>query len=213
MLPMDVSIKDLCVATPAGRVLLKIPQLKIPAGESCLLRGKSGMGKSTLLQYIGALSPIRQGHIQVGTIALESLTAKTGTKFRRDHVSFLFQRLNLIEHLTVYENLSLAVPFPVERGEAEGLLQKLNLLDRMNHQVAGLSLGECQRIAMTRTLLSPAQIILADEPTSSLDAENTEAIFGILKDQKKRRTVICVSHDDRITQFFDHTYDLKAWVV
>ncbi len=210
---MDVLIEKLCVAIPSGRVLLKIPELKIASGESCLFRGKSGIGKSTLLQYIGTLSPIHSGHIRAGMLAFESLTTQGAVRFRREQVAFLFQRLNLVEHLTVWENLSLAVPFSVQRKDAEGMLEKLKLVDRIDDRVAGLSLGECQRIAMARMLLSPAQLFLADEPTSSLDAENTQTIFEILKRQKGKRTLICVSHDDRITDFFDRVYDLKEWAV
>lgn len=208
---MQIQITDLEVRTPAGKRLLKIPRLEIKSGESCLFRGRSGIGKSTLLQLIGALSPLTSGNIQVGDTSLRGLSANEGARFRRDHVAFMFQRLNLIEHLTLTENLLLATPFTVAPAQITSILEKLSLIDRAHERVSVLSLGESQRVALARMLVSPARVFLADEPTSSLDFANTDKILEILAKEKGRRTIVCVSHDDRMTKFFDKVYELEEW--
>lgn len=179
---------------------VRIRDLTIKAGEKVLIEGPSGCGKTSLLHVLGLLKPAMQGTIHYN----DQIASEPIDQFRRQHFGFIFQRLSLIEHLTVEENILLD---EVDRIHPE-ILEKLELSNRARDQVAPLSLGEQQRVAIARALHKHPQILFADEPTSSLDRPFAETI-GKAISELKNSTVLAVSHDERILKYFDRVLTWK----
>jgi len=185
------------------------------AGRFTFVVGPSGCGKTTLLALIGALDTPTSGRIVVAGRALDRLTRLQRDTYRRCDVGFVFQNFNLLSNLTALENV--LVPFfPVgvgasRRREAEELLRRIGLGDRMSHRPAELSGGEQQRVAVARAVLKRPKLILADEPTGELDSENGAALFDLLRTlaSEQGTTVIVVTHDHSYLQPGDRVLTLR----
>ena len=184
-------------------------------GRFTFVVGPSGCGKTTLLALIGALDTPTSGRIVVAGRPLDQLTRSERDAYRRCDVGFVFQNFNLLSNLTALENV--LVPFyPVgvsaARGrEAEELLQRIGLGERMHHRPAELSGGEQQRVAVVRAVLKRPKLILADEPTGELDSENGAALFDLLRSLASEygTTVIVVTHDQSYLQSGDRVLMLR----
>jgi ABC-type lipoprotein export system ATPase subunit len=164
-----------------------------------LLRGASGTGKSSLLHLIAGLMAPTKGSVFVGDQNLAELSDSNRASFRRKSVGLIFQKLNLISHLTVAENVSLA------GGDADAVataLKSVGLSEMTNVKAALLSGGEQQRVAVARVLAQAPDVILADEPTSSLDDVNAQFVIEALKKAAKGKSLLVVSHDDRLQDQF-----------
>lgn len=193
----------------------KIPVLKgvdldVACGEVLLLVGPSGSGKTTLLSVIAGILDIDEGEITILGETLRNYTPAEKTRFRRDHLGFIFQQYNLLPALTAAENA--AVPLFVRgmnKGEAiekaEDVLRNLGMGERLASIPANLSGGEQQRVAIARALVGEPELLLCDEPTASLDGETGHRIVAQLRDigKKSDRAVIIVTHDSRIFEFGD----------
>jgi len=200
---MEIEFTDVEVAN-----LFKIPLFKIRSGEKLLIQGPSGRGKTTLLHLIGGLLQPDLGQITVGGKNLRSLSDTELSQWRRQDIGFVFQKLNLIEHLTTLENLKLSSI--KEDEELLSLLKKVRLEDKASQWAGKLSLGEQQRLAVTRVLAQDPRLILADEPTSSLDEANAQNVIDLLLlASKGPKTLVVVSHDKRLHSFFDRVVDLE----
>ncbi len=206
---MDISISDIQVPIQ-NRVepLFEIKSLHIPFKEKILIKGHSGSGKSTLLHLIAGLFSLKSGSVTIGSTSLENLTDEERARFRREHIAVVFQKLNLIDHLTVLENIMLTMP---NRQLAQDCLSAVRLTDRMNDPVSVLSLGEQQRVAVGRVLASSSEIVLADEPTSSLDEKNADDVIKLLLKACKDKTLIVVSHDHRIEKYFSKKINFEEF--
>lgn len=181
------------------RVLFREANLTIKDGDFVIFTGPSGCGKTTLLNMIGALEPIDSGKIFVDGVDISQ--RKNQQAFFGEKVGFLFQNFALIEDKTVKANLEMIRPKNRSDVTIEEALQQVGLSDKLDHKVYTLSGGEQQRIALARLMIKKCDIILADEPTGSLDAENAATVMGILKDlNKANKTVILVTHDEKIKQ-------------
>lgn len=209
-----VEIKDLRKSFDKGKVTaLNGIDLEIKKGEFVSITGPSGSGKSTLLNMIGALDRADEGFINV---AGYDLTLKNDlSEFRSREIGFIFQLHNLIPNLSVLENVEIPLfernlSGKEMRERALKLLEYMGLSDKVNRKPTELSGGERQRVAIARALANEPSIILADEPTGSLDSKNGQLILEHLKElhEKEKVTLIMVTHDMNVASLANRTIEV-----
>jgi lipoprotein-releasing system ATP-binding protein len=191
--------------------------MEIEGGATIAITGPSGSGKSTLLNLMGALDRPTTGRILFGETGLHEMDAAGSAEFRNKHIGFVFQDHHLLPQLTVLENILLpAIPAGTGRSSgirkrADELLEKVGLSHRRNHLPAQLSGGECQRTAVARALINSPQIILADEPTGSLDSDNADRIVDLLLELNgdQSTTLIMVTHAEKPAGRMQVTYRIR----
>lgn len=188
--------------------LFKLRQLQIANGEKVLIQGPSGLGKTTLLHLIGGILRPASGEVRVNGVHLYDMTDGELSRFRREKIGIVYQKLNLIEHLSVRENLEL-LRKSSNANDASAILSELGLGGIADRWASVLSLGEQQRVAVGRVLLQKPELILADEPTSSLDRPNADKVMSLLRQASEGKTLIAVSHDERVEKYFDRVLSLK----
>lgn len=173
--------------------------LTVESGEFVIISGASGKGKTTLLNIIGLLEPYDKGTVFVDGISLSEAKPKTQRDYWMKKIGFLFQNFALIESKTVLQNLEIVKKDARTDYTIEEALECVGLLSKKNNKVYTLSGGEQQRLALARLFLKKCDIILADEPTGSLDRKNADMVLNLLLELNKRgKTVIIVTHDERI---------------
>ena len=188
------------------------------------LRGPSGSGKSTLLNVLGAVIVPNEGEVRVLDQDLGCMNQSRRDRFRADHIGFIFQQFNLIPYLSVLQNVCLGVRFSHRRSlkatsegrtvetEALRLLIALGIDGDTLHRrrVTDLSVGQQQRVAAARALLGRPELVIADEPTSSLDMDNRKAFIELLENEctQSKATLVFVSHDSTLGDGFDRVLDL-----
>jgi putative ABC transport system ATP-binding protein len=175
--------------------------LTIEPNEWIAVMGPSGSGKSTLLNIIGGLDSPTQGKAIVAGEDIAKLSAKQLATFRREKIGFVFQQFYLVPYLTALENVMLAQYFHsmTDEQEAVAALQRVGLENRLQHLPSELSGGEQQRVCMARALINHPQLILADEPTGNLDAENERLVLELLAElHRDGHTIIIVTHAPHI---------------
>ncbi len=189
------------------RVVLNSVRLAVNRGEFVALLGSSGSGKTTLLNLIGGIDTPDSGSIVIDGNELTRLSDSARTRFRRRHVGMVFQLFNLIPTLTVWENVLL--PAELEgtvdsalRDHAAALLERVGLSDRHDTFPDRLSGGEQQRVALARALAHEPLVVLADEPTGNLDAENSQRVLALLLELTREagRTLLMATHDHEIAR-------------
>ena len=202
-----IVLQGVCRAHGAAEILRDV-SFTVEPGELVALTGPSGSGKTTLLQLIGSLDKPTSGAIFVDDIAVHAL--RRPAHFRRDMVGFVFQLHQLLPALTVQENVELTmVAARVGRHErharAQGLLDEVGLGDRSHARPSDLSGGERQRVAIARALAGQPRVILADEPTGSLDSVASAKIWALLLDVRERHesTILIASHDPSLMEHAD----------
>ncbi|OPY25204.1 MAG: putative ABC transporter ATP-binding protein [Methanobacterium sp. PtaU1.Bin242] len=209
-----VEIKDLRKSFDKGKVTaLNGIDLEIKKGEFVSITGPSGSGKSTLLNMIGALDRSDEGSVHV---AGYDLTRKNDlSEFRSQEIGFIFQLHNLIPNLSVLENVEIPLfernlSGKEMRERALKLLEYMGLSDKVNRKPTELSGGERQRVAIARALANEPSIILADEPTGSLDSKNGQLILEHLKElhEKEKVTLIMVTHDMNVASLANRTIEV-----
>lgn len=222
-----IAIRDLSFGWPAGgEPLLSIPSLEIEAGAKVFIGGPSGSGKSTLLNLLSGVLSGYRGQLNVMGQPLAELSASKRDHFRADHMGYIFQMFNLIPYLGVLDNVLLPCRFSRLRqqralqqsgsleGEARRLLAQLDLADpKLQAQpVNRLSVGQQQRVAAARALMGAPELIIADEPTSSLDSDRRNAFLDLILEESNRQnsTLVFVSHDRALQQRFDQVVDLQS---
>jgi len=178
--------------------------LEIEEGEFVAVLGRSGSGKSTLLSLIGGLSLPSSGRLVVAGRELPKLRPAERAAFRASHIGFVFQMFHLLPYLSVLDNVALAAPNGSHHEyleRANELLSQFGLDARRRHRPSELSAGERQRVAMARALLNKPQLLLADEPTGNLDAENTGALLDLLdRFHAAGGTILLATHDEMAAQ-------------
>ncbi|EIP9797266.1 ABC transporter ATP-binding protein [Listeria monocytogenes] len=196
--------------------VLKNVSLEVAQGEFVAIVGLSGAGKSTFLSIAGALLSPTEGEIAIGGKVLNDLTSKELTKVRLDKVGFIFQGANLIPYLNVRDQLLVIAELSGEKGrgakeKADELLKELGLTARENNYPESLSGGEKQRVAIARALMNDPDIILADEPTASLDANRGHKVVQMIADEVKRKNkaAIMVTHDERVLDLVDRVIRIE----
>ena len=181
-------------------------------GKSYMLLGASGCGKSTLLNMIaGILSP-ESGEILIGDIDMTKKSQKEKDKFRIQKIGYIFQDFKLIPEMTVMDNINILRLERVDTGRAEEILGRLEILDKKNKKVKHLSGGEKQRVAIARAIVKMPDIILADEPTGNLNFEIGEEVIRHLIEISRGKTLVAVTHDERLGKYFDVTIDMNKMV-
>lgn len=196
--------------------VLKGIDLHIDKGEVVSIVGPSGAGKTTLLQIIGTLDKPDSGQIIINGTDVSSLSRKKLSEFRNQHIGFVFQFHQLLPEFTALENIMIpAFIAGKSRGEAkkkaEELLDFMGLSDRAGHKPSELSGGEKQRVAVARALINNPAVILADEPSGSLDSKNKEELhqlFFNLRD-KFGQTFVIVTHDEHLARITDRTIAMR----
>jgi putative ABC transport system ATP-binding protein len=181
-------------------------------GKSYMLLGASGCGKSTLLNMIaGILSP-ESGEILIGDIDMTQKSQKEKDSFRIQKIGYIFQDFKLIPEMTVMDNINILRLERVDTSRAEEILGRLEILDKKNKKVKHLSGGEKQRVAIARAIVKMPDIILADEPTGNLNFEIGEEVIRHLIEISRGKTLIAVTHDERLGKYFDVTIDMNKMV-
>ena len=194
--------------------LLQVPAFNIKRADKVFLFGESGSGKSTLLNILsGVLSPTK-GSVKVCGADLTQLSARARDHLRGQKLGVIFQQFNLVNYLTALENIKLPALFhhlPHAHERARELGEKLGLTKVMNQKAATLSLGEQQRVAAARAMLGRPELIIADEPTSSLDGPNSERFMkGLFELALENQTAILfVSHDTRLKSHFERSVGMS----
>jgi putative ABC transport system ATP-binding protein len=205
-------------------VVLDIPEFAVPVGEKLFVAGPSGSGKTTLLNLLGGVALPEQGEITVLGERLDAKSASRRDRFRADRIGFVFQQFNLVPYLSVIDNVLLPCRFSARRlanaenrasnaaEEARRLLTAMDLPveDLIRRPVTELSVGQQQRVAAARALIGKPDLIIADEPTSSLDEEARRAFLDLLfaEVEAAGQTLVFVSHDGRLAETFDRTVAL-----
>lgn len=218
-----IEATDLLFAWPGKSPVIDIAHFSVARGERIFLRGPSGSGKSTLLGLLGGVLTPARGRVCLLGQDITALSAGERDRFRGEHLGFIFQMFNLIPYLGVLENVLLPAQFSPARAaripggdlEAEGrrLLAALGLgsPDYLQRPVTELSIGQQQRVAAARALLGRPGIIVADEPTSSLDYDSREDFLRLLMNECRAQesTLLFVSHDTSLGPLFDRNLSLR----
>lgn len=214
-----IEVKDITKSFGSLRVLKGI-NLHIDAGEVVSIVGPSGAGKTTLLQIMGTLDRADSGELIIGGTDVYALKEKELSAFRNKEIGFVFQFHQLLPEFTAIENVML--PSLIHHGDtinarkkAKELLQWMRLENRMEHKPAELSGGEKQRVAVARALINNPSIVLADEPSGSLDSKNKEELHQLFFDLRNKigQTFIIVTHDESLANRTDRTIHLLDGLV
>lgn len=221
-----IAIDELSFRWPrATQPLLEIPQLSLSQGESLFLQGASGSGKSTLLNLIAGVQSGYRGSIQVCGEQLEQLSTRKRDQLRADRIGLVFQQFNLLPWLSPLENVVLGCRFSAQRREqacrqdgaveaqAMRLLAELGLasVSVEKRATSTLSIGQQQRVAAARALIGNPPLIIADEPTSSLDSDHRDRFIELLltECQRSSAALLFVSHDRLLASHFDRSVQLE----
>lgn len=187
-----------------------------PVGEIMVIAGPSGSGKSTLLNIIGCIDKPNSGRVVIDGEDVTELSLEALSRVRLEKIGFIFQQFNLVPVLTAYENVELPLLFrkmpPSEaRQSARNALDAVGLSDRMDHRPAQLSGGQRQRVAIARALAGNPRIVVADEPTASLDSKTAQGIVSLLIDlnQNFKATILVATHDQTLIENSSKTLSLR----
>ena len=198
------------------REVIKGVDLQVREGEIVVLLGRSGSGKSTILNLLGGMDVPDQGSISIDNRSVESMPERERTLFRREQIGFVFQFFNLIPTLTVEENLLLPLELNGKLNsqstqKVRKLLQKVDMADRMDSYPDKLSGGEQQRIAIARALIHDPMLVIADEPTGNLDEHTSEKVIALLRDltKEKTKTLIMATHSREVAKLADRVFVLR----
>jgi lipoprotein-releasing system ATP-binding protein len=196
--------------------VLKGVDLNVTKGEIVSIVGPSGAGKTTLLQILGTLDKPNSGDVLVDSIDFSKLGEKQLAAFRNKHIGFIFQFHQLLPEFTALENVM--IPALIARKDAKKATEKakellayLQLTDRMEHKPSELSGGEKQRVAVARALINDPALILADEPSGSLDTKNRDELHKLLFDLRDKfgLTIVIVTHDKELAALSDRVIEMK----
>lgn len=198
--------KDICKRF-GNQVIFENFNFEIHDGEFVCFSGDSGAGKTTLLNIIGLLEPIDSGHLIIN--GKEYQKSKDIRRFYQKEVGFLFQNFALVENKTVKQNLDLVIQKKNSEMTIDKAMQRVGLNNKLNSKVYTLSGGEQQRVSLARLILKECNLILADEPTGSLDKRNAQIVMNILRNlNKEGKTIIIVTHDEEIKKQVDRRIEL-----
>jgi putative ABC transport system ATP-binding protein len=194
----------------ANETAIEYRDLVFGTGRSYMLMGASGCGKSTLLNMIAGILTPDTGRVVIDGTETSSLPQKEKDRFRIDRIGFIFQDFKLIENMTVRDNIDILRLEGIDTSGAGALLDELGLGRAAGKKVRQLSGGEKQRVAIVRALVKRPDIILADEPTGNLNFAIGEKVVEELLRVSRGKTLIAVSHDDRLAPFFDEVIDMNG---
>ena len=208
-----IDLQQLKFHWQAKQPVLNIDEFRVNSGERLFLRGPSGCGKTTLLNLIAGIQRPVDGEVWVNGTELSDLSPTSRDRFRADHIGLIFQQFNLLPYLSVMDNVQLPCHFSALRRQraqahagsietaAISLLDELGLTGLLGQPVTDLSIGQQQRVAAARALIGSPEILIADEPTSSLDSDNRSGFIDLLirECDQHQITLLFVSHDRELT--------------
>ena len=219
MIKPSIEIRDIVFKYNHSGFQLSVPELSIETGEQVAVVGPSGSGKTTLAYLIAGILTPSQGEIVVDGNTVSAMTCDQRRNFRASNIGLIFQEFELLEYLTVEENILLpyhinrSLTLSIEaRSSAKELAATVGLGKKLTRKPDELSQGEKQRLAICRALVTNPNIIMADEPTGSLDSDTTESIMELIDRQVKRRdaTFFMITHDRGLLDKFDKVVDLQT---
>jgi putative ABC transport system ATP-binding protein len=196
--------------------VLKNINLEIERGEFISIMGPSGSGKSTLLYLMGGLDKVSKGTICINGVEMQKLSDDAESRMRRNDIGFVFQAYNLINNLTLEENILLPALLEgkkkkVVMKKAEEIMDRVGILQRRNHTPRELSGGEQQRTAIARALINDPVVLFADEPIGNLDSKSGKEVLGLLRDINKEKgiTILMVTHSEESTHYGNRIIRLR----
>ena len=194
----------------ANNTILSELNFSIDNGSHVIISGPSGSGKSTLINLMSGLYRPTSGHISFESNDYSKLKDKDIDKIRAKNFGLIFQRLHLIKHLTVEQNILLGFN-KIKLPNIEKLIEDIGLTAKKKQLAKDLSFGESQRVAIARGVVNNPKIIFADEPTSSLDDENTTRVLKLISAQanKNKSSIVISTHDERVKKFFKNILEIK----
>ena len=210
---MTITLKNVHYAYPDSldKPVLNIPDWVVGSQEQVFVHGPSGCGKSTLLNLLSGMLAPTVGELSILDKRLDQMGQHQRDRFRANHIGYVFQQFNLISYLNALENIQLATYFGkhgrsgVKQGEIEALLEKLNVSPADCYKQANtLSIGQQQRVAIARALINKPELLIVDEPTSSLDQHNRDNFMSLLMPlaAENNITLVFVSHDLSLSRYF-----------
>ncbi len=219
---MAIAIQSLQFAYGTGPRVLDMPALEIPRGSRVFLHGPSGCGKTTLLSILAGVLQATHGSVRVLDRDLVQMRGSQRDAFRAEHIGYVFQQFNLIPYLSAYDNIALPCRLDARRRARLGdisidaairdVAQQLDITELLTQQSTALSVGQQQRVAAARALLAAPELVICDEPTSSLDTDRRDAFLALLAASVARAnaTLLFVSHDASLGARFDMQLSLPA---
>ncbi|MCY4469149.1 MAG: ABC transporter ATP-binding protein [Thiotrichales bacterium] len=198
-----------------SRDVLDIPAWRVDAGERCLITGPSGSGKSTLLHLLAGLATPRAGSVRVAGMDLAGLSPAARDRFRGRSIGLVLQSFHLLDTLSVLDNVRLArhlAGLPEDHARCREVLEGLGVAEFGSVRPSTLSHGQAQRVALARAVVNRPAVILADEPTSSLDDESCERVAALIETEAARQgaTLVVATHDSRLRGRFERRLSLDG---
>jgi putative ABC transport system ATP-binding protein len=215
-----IQISDLDFQYRDSEFRLRVPKMQVARGETVALIGPSGSGKTTILNLVAGILTPHAGRISTNEVEVSTLGEGARRAFRVQNIGLVFQEFELLEHLTVLDNILLPCRITpaiqlqqAHRERAAALAREVGLADKLRRFVRKLSQGERQRVAICRALLLEPPLLLCDEPTGNLDPINKAHVLKILFDYVRRHntTLLTVTHDYELLSHFDETIDCKQF--
>lgn len=204
-----IAIHDLAMRFPDGTGIC-YKDLKFESGKSYALLGASGCGKSTLLNVIAGVLTPTQGSVTIDDKNMTLASRKERDAFRIAQIGYIFQDFKLIEEMTVRDNIDILKLEKVDVSAMDEILERLGILKFKKRRCSRLSGGEKQRVAIARALVKHPKIILADEPTGNLNYAVGRQVVEALMEASRGKTLICVTHDERLSEMFDCVIDMNG---
>lgn len=198
-----------------GRLeILDVPHFEAPAGEQVVIRGRSGCGKTTLLNAIAGLTTVDSGKISIAGVDVTRLSEPGRDRFRARRLGYVFQTFNLLPAFTALENVMLGMAFtgqPRDRHRAVELLEKVGLGHRLHHKPHAMSVGEQQRTSVARALANKPVLLLADEPTANIDPAHQQQVVDLLRSVCRDENVamLLVTHSPEVADQFERVEHLE----
>jgi len=188
--------------------ILDLEKFAVAEGEQMVLVGPSGSGKTTLLHIVAGILKADEGEVRIAGTDISRLSEPARDRFRAQHLGYVFQTFNLLPGFSALENVLLGMSFsgrPADAARARKLLERVGLGARLSHRPAALSVGEQQRVAVARALVNKPKLVLADEPTASVDAKHQQQVIDLLREtcREDRVSLVLVTHTADVSGQFD----------
>lgn len=198
-----------------GRLpILDVPHFEVAKSEQVVIRGRSGCGKTTLLNTVAGMTTAEEGRVCIGDVDITRLPESARDRFRARHIGYVFQTFNLLPGFTALENVLLGMTFTGARSDrtrAQDLLERVGLSHRFGHRPSAMSVGEQQRVAVARALVNKPVLLLADEPTANIDPAHQQQIIDLLRTvcEQEGVAMLLVTHSPEVSEQFDRVEQLE----